>query len=354
MFVTSCHAEGLQIGLSDLGEVRSLQELLPETEREIAGELRFDGSYDSEGALQRLWFRLLSELKKRISAELHAMLELFVLSLVCVLSSCLCRSDSLSALTDRIGCCAAVLIISEDLNGLLTQASECIRQFSDYSRAVLPVIFTAAAGSGAIVSASARFASACLVMDVMIMAAQEFILPCIYMYFSVTICASLFEAGILRAAERLCRWIAVTAMTVLTLSFGAYLSITGLIAGSSDALAVKTARTIISRSLPIVGGLLSDSAGILLSAAELVKRTAGVFALISVCALCIGPSALLGVKYLVFKGVAAASEFLPESRLPKLIGSVSSVFGLLLGLIGCCAVLLFVAIISGMKTVVPG
>lgn len=353
LFITVCYADDLYAGLGELGEVYSIQDALPESERDISGELRIDGSYDTEAALQRLWRRFLDAGKEYFSSEIRAAVELFLLALLCALTACFCSSKEIRETIDRIGCCAAALLVAGSFSGLLTQATDTVRQLSDYSHVILPVVFTTAAAGGALISASTRFASACLAMDVMLTAAQNYILPMIYMYFALVISRGLFENGILQAASRLCKWCVTTSMTVLTLVFGAYLSLTGLIAGSGDALAVKTARTVISRSLPIVGSLLSDSAAVLLSAATLIKNSVGVFTLIAVCALCVGPFAAFSIKLLVFKATAAAAEFLPESRLPKLIGEMGSVFGMLLGLIGCCAVLLFMAITSGIKVVGP-
>ena len=90
-------------------------------------------------------------------------------------------------------------------------------------------------------------------------------------------------------------------MTLMTSAFCLYISLSGAISGSADALAVKTTKSVIASAFPIVGGILSDSAAAMLSAAGLIKNSAGVFCLIAVCALCAGPFALLSVKMLVFK-----------------------------------------------------
>ena len=147
------------------------------------------------------------------------------------------------------------------------------------------------------------------------------------------------------------RWCAVTAMTAVTLAFSAYMAISGVIAGSTDAIVVKTAKTVISSALPVVGGILSDSASLLLSAASFIRNTAGVFSLIGVCALCAGPFASLGVKMLLYKATAAAADILPGGRLSRLINEMGSAFGMLLSLVGCCGIMLFLSIMSGMRAV---
>lgn len=354
LFFADCRAEGISDTLSALGDIGALEEGLTDEERAISGEARLDGTYDVNGALDRLWSGLLSRLRSALSGELRLGLRLFLLALLCALCACFCENRSVCETIDRVGCCGAVLLVSGGFDGLLDQAGEAVRRLCCYAREILPALFTAASIGGAALSAPARYAAACLAIDVLMSAAQGFILPLIYAYYALSVSASLYPNPVIKTAAGLSKWAAVTAMTALTMGFGAYLSLSGLIAGSADAVAVKTAKTVIARALPVVGGLLSDSAAVLLSAAGLIRSSLGVFALVALSAICLEPFALYALRLLILKAAATACAFFPEARLPGLIGSFGTVFGMLLGLIGCCAAMLFIAVVSGMKAVTGG
>ena len=353
LFVTSCYAEEIPDKLGELSGAWQVMDDLPDEALEISGELRLDGGYDTRGVLERLWEKAWDFGKEQALLSLRTAGDMILLSLLCALAESFCSAGEMRETIDRIGCCSVTIFASGNLVEMLTYASDTVNRLSDCSHILLPALFSTAAAGGAVLSASARFAASCLSMDVFITASQRLILPLIYMYFSLSISHSLYENVILQSTIKMCRSLASAAMTVLAMAFGAYLSLTGLIAGSKDTLTVKAARTVLSRSLPVVGALLSDSASVLLAAASLVKNSLGVFAMISVCALCIGPVAAFSVRLLIYKAAAAAVDFLPGARLPKLIASIASVFAMLLGLIGCCAAILFIAIVSGIKTVSP-
>ena len=352
-FVMRCYAEDLGSQIGTITQADLVETSLPEEVRTISGALRLDAGYDTEGALKRLYSSFMSQCKERLSSSIRSAAELFIIALLCAITESFCETTVIREAVDRIVCCIASLFVFGNFSSVVDETADAVRTLTDYAHVALPILFTTAAAGGGIVSASTRFASACLSMDVMLTIAQSWIIPLIYMFFSVSVSQSLYENNLLQAASRISKWCVTSALTVLAMAFGAYLSLTGLIAGSGDALAVKTARTVLSRSLPVVGGLLSDSAAVLLSAAALVKNSVGVFALIAVCALCIGPVAAFSVKLLVFKAVAAAIDFLPGARLPKLVSAMSSVYAMLLGLIGCCASIFFIAIVSGIKVVSP-
>ena len=351
LFFAHCYAEDIPDMLADLSGARQAQEALSEEEKEIAGELRLDGSYDTKGAIQRLWEALCVKGKEQLILSLRSVSEMILLALLCAVAETFCTSKEMEETIDRIGCCALILLVSGNLLEMLSRASETVNRLAAFSHFLLPALFSTAAAGGAVVSASARFAAAWFSMDAFLALSQRIILPLIYVYFALSVSQSLYENGILLSALQMSKSLASTALTVLAMAFGAYLSLTGLIAGSSDALSVKAARTLLSRSLPVVGGLLSDSASILLAAASLVKNSLGVFAMISVCALCISPVAAFSIRLLIFKAAASAVDCLPGAKLPKLISSIASVFGLMLSLIGCCAAILFMSIVSGIKTV---
>ena len=352
-FFTHCYAEDLGSHIGSAAQADLVETSLPDDVRDISGTLRLDAPYDTEGALKRLYHSFIKQCKERFSSSMRSAAELFMIALLCAITESFCNTDVIRDAVDRIGCCIASLFVFGNFSSVVDEAAATVRTLTDYAHVALPVLFTTAAAGGGIVSASTRFASACLSMDVMLTVAQSCIVPLIYMYFAVSVSQSLYDNSLLQAASRITKWCITTALTVLAMAFGAYLSLTGLIAGSGDVLAVKTARTVLSRALPIVGGLLSDSAAVLLSAAAFVKNSVGVFALIAVCALCIGPVAAFSVKLFVFKTVAATVDFLPGARLPKLISAMSSVYAMLLGLIGCCASIFFIAIVSGIKVVSP-
>lgn len=351
VFFTSAFAEDIYSEAAGMSDVYAIEEALPAEEREVSGKLAIDGSYDTRGALSRLWDRLVSLAGEQLGKDLKYAAELVAIALLCSLGGALSTGRNISEYINIAGCCAAAVLIAGSMDSIITQASSALAQLSDYSKAAMPALFTAAAACGAVSSASVRYASVCLAIDVIMSAAQRFIIPLIYAYLAISISRSLFDNSILRSAARIAKWCATTLMTGITIVFSGYITITGIIAGSTDAVAVKTARTVISSSLPVVGGIISDAASVVLSAASVIKNSAGAFSLIAVCALCAGPFVMLSVKMLVFRAAAAAADMLPGGRLAALINDVGTALGMLLGLVGCCGIMLFISIMSGIKVV---
>lgn len=351
VFFTTAYADELYEETTRLTGAEIVETALDDESRQISGELEIDGSYDFKSALERLWSNAVLKAADKLKYELKYGLELTAISLLCSCAAVFVKDNKMLPYINIVSCASASMIIAGSFEGIINQASDALQMLSDYSKAVLPAVFTSAAACGAVSSSAAKYAAVTIAIDIIMSAAQKFIIPMIYAYLAICIARSIFDNPLLASAAKMTKWCATTLMTMMTLAFSSYISITGVIAGSSDAVAVKTARTIISNSLPVVGGIIADASGVVLSAASVIKNSIGVFALISVCAICVGPFVELSVKMLVFRAAAAACDMLDGGKLPGLINDVGNSFSMLLGLVGCCGIMLFISIMAAIKVV---
>lgn len=287
-FIIGASAD-LDAAARDAG-IYGVEDSLTDDARDISGKLDITGGYDTGSALGRLWRRFLDYLVEQLRGSVGDIVGLTAISVFCAMAASLVTDKRLPEYINMAACCAAGVLICGSFGGFVTQTADAITRLSDYSRAAMPAVFTAAAACGAVTSSTAKYAAACLAMDVMISAANKFIIPLIYAFLAVNFSCALFENPMLRALSKLIKWLTTTMMTGLTLAFTAYISFTAVVSGSADAVAVKTAKTVISSTLPVVGGIMSDAASTVLAAAAMIRNSAGVFSLIAVGAMCIGRS----------------------------------------------------------------
>jgi len=125
-----------------------------------------------------------------------------------------------------------------------------------------------------------------------------------------------------------------------------------VVSGSADQVTTRVARTTIATALPVVGGIVADAAETVLAGAALVRNGIGVMGLLVILAICLMPLLQLGAHYLMFKAAAGLSEGITDKRIGGLISSLGTAFGMVMGLTGAGAMMLFFAIISMMRIVV--
>ena len=85
--------------------------------------------------------------------------------------------------------------------------------------------------------------------------------------------------------------------------------------------------------------------------AEAMRNTLGVFGMVALLAICVSPFAVMALNYIGYKLTAAAVKSFGCARLGELTGCIGSAIGMLLGLVGCCAMILFVSMAVSIKAV---
>ena len=347
----SIHTQEPSLSLGDEFGVSAVRDSLPEEVQEIGGNLTLDGSYDGTGALERLWNRFLLSLVESVRDSAGDALAIFALVLFCAVGGALTQGQRQEDFVQIAACAAVSIMLADGVNSLVGTAFSTLSDLSAYAKAALPAIYSAAAAGGAPASSSARYAVSCLALDLMMSAAQRILLPLLSAYIAMAICGSMFDNPILRSGLKISKKAATLLMSLMTTALTALLAVSGMVSGSADAAAVKTAKTVISATLPVVGGIMSDAASSVLAAAGLIRSTAGAFGLVSVCALCLSPFAVFAVKKLLFSLAAVAAEMTAGPRLSRLLGDMAGVMGLLLGMVGCFGLMLFFSIVSAMRAV---
>lgn len=332
-------------------DVSAVEKDLDEEAREIGGELKTDGSYDLDGALGRLWKKARSEAAERVRAEGRTCTRLIAVAVLCAAAEALCDEGRIRELLSICACAAVTVGTLGSVDSLAGELNAAIGALGAYARGALSAVYTAAAVSGAVVSAGAKYAAVLLCLNIMMDVLSKLTIPLIYVYLALCISRCVLQNAVLNAAASAAKWLAVTMMTLLTMGASAYITLTGALSGGADAIAVKGTKSVIAGALPVVGGILSDAASAVLAAASVIRNSAGVFALVGVCALCLSPFLAIGVKLLLFRLCAAVASAAEGKRLAVLLGDMSTAFGMMLGVLGSLAILLFLAFLSAMRTV---
>lgn len=248
---------------------------------------------------------------------------------------------------------AITAVATADANTLIGLGNEVIEKMELFSKVLLPAVTAAIAASGSPGGAAARQLAVMLFSDVLMSLINRLLLPLVYAYIAAcTAYAAIGNEGLKRIASTL-KWIVTSVLTAVMLAFVGYLTVSGVIAGTTDAITVKATKFTVSSMVPVVGGILSDAAETVLAGAGILKNSVGVFGMLVVLGMCIVPFLQLGIHYLIYKITAALSATVASPRVAGLIDGIGGAFGLVLGMTGACALLLLVSMVSAITMVSP-
>lgn len=247
------------------------------------------------------------------------------------------------------GTVAVGAVLMDSAGSMVQLAVQTVEQLSAYGKLLLPVISAALAAQGGITSASSIYAGTAVFHAVLSSLIASLLTPMIYVYLSLGIACSAVGEELLKklrdAIKGCMTWLLKTILYVFT----GYISITGVVSGTTDAAALKAAKLTISGAVPVVGGILSDASEALLVSAGTVKNAVGIYGLFAVIALWIGPFLRTGVHYLLVKLTGNLCGIFANKEIADLIGDFVTAMGILLAMTGTVSLMLMISMVCFMK-----
>ncbi len=332
-------------------EKEKLQQAVPKSAEELMEDVELSPDTDFSAALENIWRAALKQLGGSFKSAMKSAVLILMAAMICGVVGVLYSASGGVDIVRLAGVLAVAAIAAGDIGVCVGLGRSMIAEVNDFSKVLLPSLTAAAAVSGAVTSAGAKYAAAALFMDVLITCVENVLLPLVYAYIAAVIAECAIGGEGLAGAASFLKWLANSLLTVIVLAFVVYLSVSGLVSGSADAATVRVAKTAISTALPVVGGIVSDAASTVLLGASVIKSTVGVFGMLVVAAACLVPVLRLACHYLLYKGAAKLSAAISGGALAKAAGGISGAFGMVMGTMGACAMMMFFSIISFVQAV---
>lgn len=250
-------------------------------------------------------------------------------------------------------CLAITAAVAGDLHAMIGLGTQTVGKLHTYLRILLPGMVSLMAASGGFTGAGAISGAAALFFDVLIALMERLLIPLVSVYTALTAAEAILANGSLEKLRDFVKWICVKLIKWTLWGFSAFLTMTGLFSGSVDSQKLRSVRFAISGMVPVVGGMVSEASQTVLNAAGMLKTSVGVYGMLAVFGICIGPFLRLWLQYLLLKLSAAVCGVFGKSKPANLTDKLSEAFGILLGITGVCCILALLILTLCVRAVAP-
>ena len=252
---------------------------------------------------------------------------------------------------DLAGAVAISLLLLRPSNTFIELGTTTVHELSEYSKLFFPVMTAALAAQGGVTASAALYSGTMFFVSVLSSAVSKLIVPVLYIYLCLCVSNMAIGEAYLKNMQKFIKWIMTWALKLVLYIFTGYISITGVISGTADAAAVKAAKLTISGVVPVVGSIISDASETILVSASVMKSAVGVYGLLVILAIWLGPFLKIGVQYLLLKITASVCDIFGAKSASGLIHDFSGAMGLTLAMAGTVCLLLLISAVCFMKGV---
>ena len=254
-------------------------------------------------------------------------------------------------MTELAGCTAVACLVFSSATSMIASASETIQALSDYGKLLLPVMTTATAAQGAPTTATALYTGTALFNALLSAMISGLLTPMVYVYIALSVAKSALGNLLLAKLQGLTKWLSTWSLKVILYVFTGYITVTGVVSGTTDQSVLKATKLTISGMVPVVGNILSDASEAVLVGAGTVKNAVGIYGLLAILAIALGPFFKIGIQYLLLKLTAAVCSVFGSKSMADLVGDLSGAMGILLAMTGTICLMLLISVVCFMKGV---
>lgn len=235
---------------------------------------------------------------------------------------------------------------------MLSLGLETMRELHAYTELLLP-------GMGALMAVSGNPSSAAVsglgivLFDLLQGAVSGLLAPLLSLLVALAAAESALGLEQLGALRSFVRWLLVSAVKLIMWGYSAVLTVTGLVSASVDAQKLRTLRTVIAGMTPVVGNLVSEASGSLLGAASLLRTASGLYGMLAVLGICLGPFFRMALQYLLLKLAGGLCGLFGKGSQRPLLEKLTEALGLVLALTGICCLLSLMILVLCIRTVNP-
>lgn len=237
-------------------------------------------------------------------------------------------------------------------NSMIRLATNTVTELSDYGKLLLPIMATTLAAQGGTSSSAAMYTGSALFCTVLTSLLTKLVVPMVYIFICISIAWGAIGEDSLKSIRDFVKWLALWTMKIVLYIFSGYMGISKIVTGAVDASALRAAKLTISGMVPVVGKIISESSETILVSAGIVKNGVGIYGLLAILSVLIGPFIKIGIHYLLFKATAAICDIFEIKQISGLVSDFSKAMGITLGMIGILSMMLMISTVCFMKGVI--
>jgi len=217
-------------------------------------------------------------------------------------------SDGISDIIHYV-CFSVVLILS--LTALIPAINECkntVTSLKTQIEIVCPILITLMAASGGTVSAAVYQPAAAFLSGGICEAVTDVIFPLAILITALSVVGGISGKisvnGFCSLFKSANKWVIGACVTLFSL----FLTVQGITSAGYDGISLRALKYAVSSGVPMVGGMISSGADLVLAGSALIKNSVGAVAVFAVAAAVVKPLILLASLTLSLRFIAAAVE----------------------------------------------
>lgn len=290
------------------------------------------GEIDNSTIYKRILHVLGTEVEVGIKSLVSILVIIIIHSILKSISESL-ENDGISKLIYYVQYIAIVTVVMTNFSDVIQMVKTTTENLVGFINTLIPVLVSLMIYTGSITTSSILEPIILFLINFIGNMIQNILIPVILLITSISIISKISDKvqveKIAKFLKSSTTWFLGLALTI----FVGVVSLEGTLASSVDGITAKTAKTIVSSAIPVVGKILGDVVDSVLGCGVILKNAVGFLGVIIIIGICILPILKLSILTISYKLVASISEVVADSKIVSLLEQIADIFKILLAIL---------------------
>ena len=303
--------------------------------------MAINGKIDNNTLYKKIVGLLGREVRNGIKSLVSILVIIVIHSILKSISENL-KNDGVSKMIYYVQYIAIVTVIMTNFSDVISMVKETAVNLVGFMNSLIPILISLMMYTGSITTSSVLEPIILFMINFIGIMIQSFLIPAVLIIATLSIVSKIGDKlQIDRIAKTFNSGIVWLLGIILTIFVGV-ISLEGTLSGSIDGITAKTAKAIVSSSIPIVGKILGDAVDTFFGCCLILKNAIGVIGVIIIIGICIMPILKIAILLICYKMLAAVSEPIADAKIIKLLEQIGDIFKVLLAILCSISVMVIV------------
>ena len=290
------------------------------------------GEIDNSTIYKKILSLLGTEVQTGIKTLISILVIIIIHSILKSISENL-ENDNIAKLIYYVQYIAIVTVIMSNFSDIINLVKETTLNLVGFMNTLIPVLISLMLYTGSIATTSILEPIILFMINFIGNLIQDILIPMILIITSISIISKISDKVQIERISKFLKSSTTWFLGIVLTIFVGVVSLEGTLSSSIDGITAKTAKTIVSSSIPVVGKILGDVVDSVLGCGVILKNAVGFLGVIIIVGICILPILKLAVLTFSYKLVASITEVIADNKIVKLLDEIGDIFKILLAIL---------------------
>ena len=243
------------------------------------------------------------------------------------------ENNSISRLIYFAQYIAIVVIIMNNFSSTINLVRETTENLVGFINTLIPLLISLMVYTGSVATTTVLEPVILFMINFIGNLIQGVLIPVILIIVAISIISKISDQIQISKISKFLKSTTIWFLGIVLTIFVGVVSLEGSLTNSVDGITAKTAKAIVSSTVPIVGKILGDAVESVLGCGIILKNAVGFVGIIIILGICIMPILKVAVLTVSYKLMASITQVIADEKIVSLLDEIGDIFKILLAIL---------------------